>query len=337
MTRGVEEALLRRGEAIVFANRDDLLAKLDRLDRRVPARHEGRTQDDREQFCIVHYLRFLAGADRLPLPVTLRRTPEGKDPPDFVLEWPDRRPESLELTDGSTQEYQKRLSAESRNESGDLLLPVDINTPEKEAAQRWADILFSSFLRKARRLRLNLDHLVIYDLTGLGLLVPLELSAPILRRELQEWHAREKPAHRFGRVSVLRDQRLLLDAGGEGRILQAESPYFQIPVLRADNEDDLRRRLREIDRFCRQNSIRHLKAFGSILGDRGGDFREDSDLDLLVEFEPGARITLFDMARMELELSELIGFKVDLRTAGDLSRYFRDEVLQKALELPHAS
>ena len=71
-------------------------------------------------------------------------------------------------------------------------------------------------------------------------------------------------------------------------------------------------------------------------GDTIDDFREDSDLDLLVEFEPGARVTLLDMARMERELGELTGFKVDLRTADDLSRYFRREVLQEAVEL-HAS
>jgi hypothetical protein len=52
-----------------------------------------------------------------------------------------------------------------------------------------------------------------------------------------------------------------------------------------------------------------------------------------VEFEPGTRITLLDMARMERELGKLTGFKVDLRTAADLSRYFRQEVLQEAVEL----
>ena len=56
-----------------------------------------------------------------------------------------------------------------------------------------------------------------------------------------------------------------------------------------------------------------------------------SDVDLLVEFEPGARITLLDMAQIEIELSTLLGGrKVDLRTAGDLSRFFRDEVVRTA-------
>jgi hypothetical protein len=207
---------------------------------------------------------------------------------------------------------------------------------EKEAAQLWAEILFSAFLQKAealRRGRFDLDHLLIYDLTGLGLLVPLERGAAVLRPQIREWHAREAPVHRFGRVSILRDLALLLDLEGKGRILRQESPYFQLAVIRAHDEEDLKRRLREIDRYCRENSIRHLKTFGSIRGGDRTDLREDSDLDLLVEFEPGTRVTLLDMARMERELSELIGFKVDLRTAADLSRYFRHEVLQKAVEL----
>jgi predicted nucleotidyltransferase len=331
----IDKVLLKPGQSVLFEDRDHLLEVLDRLDQRVPARHEGRSRDHREHFCILRYLRFVAGEGLLPLPVTLRKPPEGQDPPDFVLEWPDGRQETFELTDGSTQEYQRRLAAASRTEDR-LVLPVDINTPEKEAAQLWAEILFSAFLQKAEGLRhgrFDLDHLLIYDLTGLGLLVPLERGIPILRQKVQEWYVREAPVNRFGRISILRDLALLLDLGNGGRILRRESPYFQLPVIRAHDEEDLRRRLREIDRYCRQNSIRHLKAFGSILGDRIDDFREDSDLDLLVEFEPGTRVTLLDMARMERELGELIGFKVDLRTAGDLSRYFRHEVLQEAVEL----
>lgn len=334
MGHDIDQVLLRPGDSVRFADRDPLLETLDRLDKRVPARHEGRTRDHREHFCILRYLRFLAGEDLLPLPVTLRKPPAGQDPPDFILEWSDRRRETFELTDGSTQEYQRRLAKASKSRDH-LVLPVDINTPEKEAAQLWAEILFLAFLKKAKALGLGgfeLDHLLIYDLTGLGLLLPLELGAPILRQKIEEWHDREAPEHRFGRVSILRDQALLLDLTGEGRILRRESPYFQIPVIRANDEEDLKNRLREIDRYCREHSIRHLKAFGSILGDRM-KLREDSDLDMLVEFEPGTRVTLLDMARMERELGELLGFKVDLRTAGDLSRYFREEVLQEAVEL----
>ena len=83
----------------------------------------------------------------------------------------------------------------------------------------------------------------------------------------------------------------------------------------------------EIEEFCRRNHIRKLSLFGSVLTQR---FRPESDIDVLVEFEPGSKITLFDVAGMELELTEKLGRKVDLRTAGDLSRYFRDQVVSTA-------
>jgi hypothetical protein len=82
----------------------------------------------------------------------------------------------------------------------------------------------------------------------------------------------------------------------------------------------------EIDQFCRKHRIRRLALFGSILRD---DFTDDSDIDVLVEFEPGATPG-FAFFGMEIELSELLGRKVDLNTPGFLSRYFRDEVLKQA-------
>jgi len=81
-------------------------------------------------------------------------------------------------------------------------------------------------------------------------------------------------------------------------------------------------------RFCRRNQICRLSLFGSVL--RQG-FGPGSDVDVLVEFRPGAVVTLLDMARMENELTEMIGHKVDLRTPEDLSRYFREKVRTTAL------
>ena len=84
----------------------------------------------------------------------------------------------------------------------------------------------------------------------------------------------------------------------------------------------------EIAAFCRKNQIRKLSLFGSVLT---GRFRSDSDVDVLVDFEPGHMPGLLGMARMERELGEMLGRKIDLRTAGDLSRYFRDEVVSAAV------
>lgn len=79
---------------------------------------------------------------------------------------------------------------------------------------------------------------------------------------------------------------------------------------------------------CRRHHIRQLSLFGSTL--KGTD-RPDSDVDLLVEFEPGFTPGLIHLAGIATELSELLGGRqVDLRTAGDLSRYFRDEVVRTA-------
>ena len=82
-----------------------------------------------------------------------------------------------------------------------------------------------------------------------------------------------------------------------------------------------------IAEFCRRNHIRKLSLFGSVLRD---DFGPDSDVDVLVEFEPGAVVGLIRLAGMEIELSEMLGRKVDLNTAGFLSRHFRGRVLAEA-------
>jgi uncharacterized protein len=83
-----------------------------------------------------------------------------------------------------------------------------------------------------------------------------------------------------------------------------------------------------LEEFCLRHRIRRLALFGSILTPR---FRPDSDVDILVEFEPGARITYLDLAGMEEELSLSLGRKADLRTPRELSRYFRDKVLSEAV------
>jgi uncharacterized protein len=79
--------------------------------------------------------------------------------------------------------------------------------------------------------------------------------------------------------------------------------------------------------FCRQNHIRHLALYGSVLRE---DFRPESDVDVLVEFSPGQRVGFFRMAALERELSQLIGRRVDLRTPREISRYFRDQVIHQA-------
>ena len=82
----------------------------------------------------------------------------------------------------------------------------------------------------------------------------------------------------------------------------------------------------EIEAFCRRNHIRRLALFGSVLRD---DFTPDSDVDVLVEFEPGKTPGLAFFGLQD-ELSEILGRQVDLNTPDCLSKYFRDQVLDVA-------
>jgi predicted nucleotidyltransferase len=83
--------------------------------------------------------------------------------------------------------------------------------------------------------------------------------------------------------------------------------------------------------FCRSNHVLKLSLFGSVLRQ---DFRPESDIDMLVEFQPGKTPGFLKLAGMEEELSDLIGGrKVDLRTPQDLSSHFRNRVLKEAKAL----
>jgi predicted nucleotidyltransferase len=90
------------------------------------------------------------------------------------------------------------------------------------------------------------------------------------------------------------------------------------PHIRVDDSD--------LAVFCRKNHIRRLAFFGSVLR---GDFRPDSDIDILVEFEPG-RVPGLGFFALQDELGQMLGHKVDLHTPASLSSYFRDQVLREA-------
>lgn len=83
----------------------------------------------------------------------------------------------------------------------------------------------------------------------------------------------------------------------------------------------------ELINFCRMHYIKKLSFFGSVLRD---DFKQDSDIDILVEFEPEHIPGLIHLSGLENELSGMLKRKVDLRTPEDLSPYFRQDVLNSA-------
>lgn len=91
---------------------------------------------------------------------------------------------------------------------------------------------------------------------------------------------------------------------------------------------------KKIEKYCYENYISKMLLFGSVLTE---SFSDESDIDVLVEFRQGFKPGLFDMARIQMELKELFnGRNIDLKTPKELSRYFRDQVLDEA-EIVYAS
>jgi len=85
-----------------------------------------------------------------------------------------------------------------------------------------------------------------------------------------------------------------------------------------------------VEAFCRRYKVLKLSLFGS---SARGEAKEDSDVDILVEFQPGVRVGFLRLAVMEAELTKIVGQKVDLRTPAELSRFFIDDVLAEAKAL----
>ena len=80
----------------------------------------------------------------------------------------------------------------------------------------------------------------------------------------------------------------------------------------------------KIAELCRKNKVRELSLFGSRVR---GDFTESSDYDILVDFQPNSGVSLFEFSRMQIDLEELIGTKVDLVPKSGLKPLIRDKVL----------
>lgn len=86
--------------------------------------------------------------------------------------------------------------------------------------------------------------------------------------------------------------------------------------------------IEQIRAYCDRHPIQRLAVFGSALRD---DFGSKSDVDLLVEYVPGVPVSLMDMAEQEIELAGIVQRRVDLRTPNELSRHFRQQVIEGAM------
>lgn len=147
-----------------------------------------------------------------------------------------------------------------------------------------------------------------------------------------------------GHGAIQRELRLLTTAGLLNRRVQGNHVYYRVnPVyplfkefksifsdrdVQAGRSFDKRLRISNagLAEFSRKHHIIRLAFFGSVLR---SDFRPDSDIDVMVEFEPG-HVPGFAFVAIEKELSDLLGRKVDLRTPRDLSRHFREQVVREA-------
>jgi predicted nucleotidyltransferase len=108
----------------------------------------------------------------------------------------------------------------------------------------------------------------------------------------------------------------------------ASSPMQKANPALEKNLQQVNIQREQLAAFCRKYPIQKLALFGSILRE---DFTLNSDIDFLVELLPAARVGYFELVRMENELTDLVGRKVDLRTPKELSRYFRQDVLNEAV------
>jgi hypothetical protein len=132
----------------------------------------------------------------------------------------------------------------------------------------------------------------------------------------------------YGKVRLLGREKSPVKPEGHRPIGRHEEKAV-IWLARDDMPENLFTQREVLIQFCETHRIRRLSLFGSMARGNAGP---ESDIDLLIEFERGAEPGLIGLANLEIEFSHLLaGRRVDLRTPGDLSPYFRDEVLRDAI------
>jgi hypothetical protein len=335
------------GNSLEATSGEDLRALLEQVDTEVPRRTQGRRQHHRERYCIVHYLRTLERNALLAFPFRVSR--EKPPAPDFMIEM-DSEVIGLEVTEAGTPEFQRAVTGLEEAPPGSVMEGTAIREPGEplqgkpyhgdEPERLWtADVLKAvddktNLLASYRELPEY--HLLIYDLSEFRLLTEWtvsELPARLATALEESRRAQPGGSRRFSRISVLRDRVLMYDVTGSAFLLPVPPsatlpPLLPLTRLPSVSEEDLHE-------FCRQHHIRKLGFFGSVR--EAERFGLDSDVDVLVEFEPSHRIGLMGLAGVELELSRLLNRKADVRTVPDLSRYFREDVVRKQTDVAYAA
>lgn len=350
----------RFGETLSARDDEELWRRLSEIDASVVTR-EG---IEMERYCVVHYLRTLARSGLLEYPFDINK----RERPDCRVQTGERI-YGLEVTEAGPEEHQAALTKLEKKhakalEAGEkppvligvktVVQPKTVSAKETasgretasdrrsarrekpfvrdEGKRRWTEDIVKCVDKKTEEKLddyevFDEDHLLIGDSTP----YPIPWTVTELPGQLAAaLKDRYPPAKRkFGRISVLRGRVLMYDVTGLGHLLpvppsKSLAPLRPLTRLGVDEQS--------IADFCRQHHIRKLGFFGSIREDR---FGPDSDVDVLVEFEPGQRMGLLRLAGIELELGQVLGRKADLRTAPDLSRYFREEVVREKTDLAY--
>ncbi|MEM7482580.1 MAG: nucleotidyltransferase domain-containing protein [Acidobacteriota bacterium] len=320
----------------------ELRAKLGTLDISVPRQTEGRTTEARERYCIVHYLRTLETHGLVDFPL---RISQGESPDCDVIAGSNRF--GLEIVEVISQEFARARTKLEEAPEGSLLEGTTVRLPGiamdgpiafgDEPERRWTAEALASVMKKSTKLKdyraFPAYRLLLYDNSEWRVStawtvheLPARLAAAIREEPALQSNARE-----FSEVSVLRDRVLLFDVTGSGYLLPVPTGETLPPLLPLSRLPVSENRLRA---FCDEHKIRKLGFFGS---DRNNGFGPHSDIDVLVEFESDARISLFDLVGIEQDLTALVERKVNLRTVPELSRYFREDVVRNELELAYVA
>lgn len=206
---------------------EQLLARLELIDDHVPSRsrRERRHQAHKEWYCARRYLVGLAVAGYLQFPLTIRKA----ESPDFLLEWPDGRTTGLEITEATTEAFQRDLTGTERSGEAQPLAPPEGwagDEPERALAQ----IVRMSIQSKARKIarssawrKASRHDLLLYDNSGyIGVdLVHLHSSVATEITQLADSAANPHawPNGPIGKVSLLSGNRLLHDIAGKAMVL----------------------------------------------------------------------------------------------------------------------
>lgn len=330
----------RFGDTLSAGDGEELWQRLNEIDATLVTRE----RIEMERYCVVHYLRTLArsGLMAYPFEIDKREGPHCRvRAGEHVY--------GLEVVEAAPNEHLAALTRLDRAPSGSVLVgertvvqPGSASGRRSarrerpfvgdEGKRRWTDDMVKCVDQKTEE---KLDDYEVFDeahlLIGDSTPYPIRWAVTELPGRLAAALRDRYPAakRQFSRISVLRGRVLMYDVTGLGHLLpvppsQSLAPLRPLTRLGVDEQS--------LADFCRQHRIRKLGFFGSVREER---FGPHSDVDVLVEFEPGERMGLLRLAGIELELSDLLGRKADLRTVPDLSRYFREEVVREKTDLAY--